>query len=118
MRMLRRTKETKHEPAHHSPAACQANNPLGMEDRHVWPDAVADCGLEFGALSGRKEVIGDCTLYLGDCREILPTLGKVDAVVTDPPYEFVPMGGGIGGKRQVYKDIYNADLHLGFKPNI
>ena len=31
-------------------------------------------------------VIGDCTLYLGDCLEILPTLGKVDAVVTDPPY--------------------------------
>ena len=31
-------------------------------------------------------VIGDATLYLGDCREILPTLGKVDAVVTDPPY--------------------------------
>ena len=26
------------------------------------------------------------TLYLGDCRDILPTLGKVDAVVTDPPY--------------------------------
>ena len=34
----------------------------------------------------RKEQIGDCTLYLGDCLEILPTLGKVDAVVTDPPY--------------------------------
>lgn len=34
----------------------------------------------------RVETIGDCTLYLGDCREILPTLGKVDAVVTDPPY--------------------------------
>ncbi len=34
----------------------------------------------------RKEVIGDCTLYLGDCREVLPTLGKVDAVVTSPPY--------------------------------
>ena len=31
-------------------------------------------------------VIGDCTLYCGDCLEILPTLGKVDAVVTDPPY--------------------------------
>jgi DNA modification methylase len=30
--------------------------------------------------------IGDATLYLGDCREILPTLGPVDAVVTDPPY--------------------------------
>ena len=35
----------------------------------------------------RKEVvIGDCRLLLGDCLEILPTLGKVDAVVTDPPY--------------------------------
>lgn len=34
----------------------------------------------------RVEQIGECTLYMGDCREILPTLGKVDAVVTDPPY--------------------------------
>lgn len=34
----------------------------------------------------RKEVIGDCTLYLGDCLEVMPLLGKVDAVVTDPPY--------------------------------
>jgi len=34
----------------------------------------------------REEVIGDCRLILGDCREVLPTLGKVDAVVTDPPY--------------------------------
>jgi site-specific DNA-methyltransferase (adenine-specific)/modification methylase len=30
--------------------------------------------------------IGDATLYLGDCMDILPTLGKVDAVVSDPPY--------------------------------
>ncbi len=32
--------------------------------------------------------IGDCSLYLGDCRKLLPTLapGSVDAVVTDPPY--------------------------------
>ena len=34
----------------------------------------------------RIERIGDATLYLGDCLEILPTLGKVDACVTDPPY--------------------------------
>jgi len=34
----------------------------------------------------RKEVIGNQTLYLGDCRDIMPTMGKVDAVVTDPPY--------------------------------
>ncbi len=37
----------------------------------------------------RVETIGDATLYLGDCLEILPTLGKVDAVVTDPPYGIV-----------------------------
>ena len=30
--------------------------------------------------------IGDATLILGDCMKILPTLGKVDAVITDPPY--------------------------------
>ena len=34
----------------------------------------------------RKEVIGDATLYLGDCLEVMATLGKVDAVITDPPY--------------------------------
>jgi DNA modification methylase len=35
----------------------------------------------------RTETIGNrVTLYLGDCREILPTLGRVDATVTDPPY--------------------------------
>jgi DNA modification methylase len=34
----------------------------------------------------RVEVIGDCTLYLGDCMAIIPTLCKVGAVVTDPPY--------------------------------
>ena len=34
----------------------------------------------------RMEVIGECTLYCGDCLEILPTLGKFDAVGTDPPY--------------------------------
>jgi len=34
----------------------------------------------------RVEQIGRATLYLGDCRDVLPTLGKVDAVVTDPPY--------------------------------
>jgi DNA modification methylase len=37
-------------------------------------------------MSVRVEHIGDCTLMLGDCMAILPTLGKVDAVLTDPPY--------------------------------
>lgn len=44
----------------------------------------------------RTETIGDATLYLGDCREILPTLGKVDALVTDPPYGIGMDGGKVG----------------------
>ena len=60
----------------------------------------------------RIETIGDCTLILGDCRDILPTLGKVDAVVTDPPY-------GIGFKYDgQYEDIGGAiyqDLMVIFK---
>jgi len=35
----------------------------------------------------REEQIGDCRLILGDCLEVLPTLGNVDAVVTSPPYD-------------------------------
>jgi len=45
----------------------------------------------------RIETIGDATLYLGDCRDILPTLPKVDLVLTDPPYGIgrdKGMGGG------------------------
>jgi DNA modification methylase len=30
--------------------------------------------------------IGDATLYLADCMDVLPTLDRVDAVITDPPY--------------------------------
>ena len=45
----------------------------------------------------RKEIIGNATLYLGDCLEILPTLPKVDAVITDPPY-------GIGFRYESHDD--------------
>jgi DNA modification methylase len=37
-------------------------------------------------MSVEKVVIGNATLYRGDCMEVLPTLPKVDAVITDPPY--------------------------------
>lgn len=52
----------------------------------------------------RIERIGNATLYLGDCREILPTLPKVDAVITDPPYGIKKDGqakttGGHGGRK-------------------
>jgi DNA modification methylase len=42
----------------------------------------------------RVETIGRATLYLGDCRDILPMLGKVDAVVSDPPYLLSDAGPG------------------------
>lgn len=44
-----------------------------------------------------KVEIGQCTLYQGDCRELLPLLPKVDAVVTDPPYG-IGYQKGTGGK--------------------
>jgi len=37
-------------------------------------------------MNPERVVIGNATLWLGDCREILPHLPKVDLVLTDPPY--------------------------------
>jgi site-specific DNA-methyltransferase (adenine-specific) len=34
----------------------------------------------------RVERIGNATLYLGDCRDLLHTLPLADCVITDPPY--------------------------------
>lgn len=48
----------------------------------------------------REEIIGNCRLILGDCFDVLPSLGKIDAVVTDPPYGIGyahGVGGGKGG---------------------
>lgn len=52
-------------------------------------------------MTWREVTIGDCRLINADCREVLPTLGKVDAVVTDPPYGigYVHRGGGAGKTR-------------------
>ncbi len=45
----------------------------------------------------REEQLSDSVrLILGDCREVLPTLGRVDAVVTDPPY--IGLAGGLSYK--------------------
>lgn len=56
---------------------------------------------------GRVEHIAEgVTLHLGDCREILPTLGKVDAVVTDPPYNFSTSSSGT--KHNFWGDAVNS----------
>jgi site-specific DNA-methyltransferase (adenine-specific)/modification methylase len=53
-----------------------------------------------------KVQIGDATLYLGDCMEILPTLDKVDAVITDPPYGLGDrMKGGTWGAKTEFKEM-------------
>jgi site-specific DNA-methyltransferase (adenine-specific) len=66
-------------------------------------------GAKVGSTTKESKVIiptkiGNATLYLGDCVDILPTLGKVDAVVTDPPYGIgitksnrIALSRGMGG---------------------
>jgi DNA modification methylase len=44
----------------------------------------------------KKEIIGDCVMYLGECEKIfrkIERFSEVDAIITDPPY-------GIGANRQ------------------
>lgn len=56
----------------------------------------------------QKVVIGDATLYQGDCMEVLPLLAKADAVVTDPPYGIGASAGT--GKYGRLKIEASADL--------
>lgn len=59
----------------------------------------------------REEQIGDCRLLLGDCAEILPTLGRFDACVTDPPYGIKEAAGknASRGNLAVAKDYGDDD---------
>jgi DNA modification methylase len=43
-----------------------------------------------------ERLADDVSLYCGDCIDIIPTLGKVDAVVTDPPYGIQSLITGYG----------------------
>jgi site-specific DNA-methyltransferase (adenine-specific) len=54
--------------------------------------------------------IGSARLACGDCRDILPTLGKVDAVVTDPPFGLGDkMQGGTWGAKEAFKYMRKWD---------
>ena len=56
-------------------------------------------------------IIGNATLYLGDCMDVLPTLGKVDAVITDPPYGLGKrMQGGTWGAKDHNSGFLQWDL--------
>ena len=51
-------------------------------------------------------IIGNARLLRGDCREILPTLPKVDACITDPPYGLGKrMQGGTWGAKTEFKEM-------------
>ena len=43
-------------------------------------------------MTHRVEKIGDSTLYLGDCRELLPGLQDVESIITDPVWPNVSRG--------------------------
>jgi hypothetical protein len=55
----------------------------------------------------RIETIGNATLYLGDCRDILPTLSFVDVTIADPPYG-VAGGWGSGLRKSGGKSRFRA----------
>jgi site-specific DNA-methyltransferase (adenine-specific) len=59
-----------------------------------------------------------CTVVCGDCLELMKALpdGCVDAVITDPPYEIVAAGGGLGKKRGYEKAL--CGLTEGFDVSI
>lgn len=71
----------------------------------------------------RKEIIGNATLYLGDAREVLPSVTGVNCVCTDPPYlvskggfaSNLQLEGGFGGWMKDYGnqgDIVDCDIEF------
>jgi len=66
-----------------------------------------------------KVTIGNTTLYCADCMDILPTLGKVDAVITDPPYSETThknaksnRAKGYGNKAIDFSSITDGELSI------
>jgi len=71
----------------------------------------------------RTEVIGDCTLYLANSLDVVPTLDKSDAIVADPPYgyTYIPRDNKTKSRKCAgnfgYRDqIIGNDGKYGFDP--
>lgn len=58
----------------------------------------------------RVETIGNAQLWLGDCREVLPTLPKVDACITDPPYG-IPAGAAVWRRNGTAIEDWADEIH-------
>lgn len=52
-----------------------------------------------------KVIIGNATLYCGDCMDVLPTLDRVDCFFTSPPYN---LGGSSGSEWSRLKSGYSG----------
>lgn len=65
-------------------------------------------------LSRRVVTIGNATLYLGDCREILPHLQRADVIVTDPVWPNVPDGllAGSDDPYGLFAQMWEALAHM------
>lgn len=63
----------------------------------------------------RTEIIGDATLYLGRCEDVLPTLSGIDAIVSDPPYGIAHKahanGRSTGAQKRRNKSYGSATIH-------
>ncbi len=72
--------------------------------RHILRGASEGVSSQGDGEEVRKETIGDCSLYCGDMREIIPTLAPVDCIVTDPPYRLTS-----GGKSGLMRGIFDPE---------
>jgi len=71
------------------------------------------------AYAGRVERIGAATLYLGDSSQLVAAVGPVNAVITDPPYEFSTSGGGrLRAARDNMERIAADKLDKGFDTGV
>src|SRR5574337_1775667 len=52
----------------------------------------------YGVMMAEKVTIGNCELWHGDCREVLPLLPPCDLILTDPPYGAAYAANPIVGK--------------------
>ena len=68
-------------------------------------------------LTTRTEILAEgVTLHLADCRDMLPTLPRADAIVTDPPYGIGYVKGTSGNNPPGRRGAHNAVLRRSIDP--
>ena len=62
-------------------------------------------------MTARCEIIGDATLWLGQCEDVIPGLGSVDLVLADPPYGISLQTQNSGRSRRKYQKRGETTRH-------